>query len=558
MRHSRVAIVYSCLIISCAFVQAQETTAPKSCAFVQAQETTAPDHVRDIGSYLKVRSLPAWQSNYAVYPYQHLRGTLRFTFNGTSNDLNVDADLLDIPAKINTALDALRSGWEAAIEVRSDGTWLTIEPKVPLNFSDVSVDGKLTDRGSTDGDSTDRDSKDVTFKAKCSAFFSQKDDEDIKILMSINGAPIDLQKHFWIFHYYDAPVVTLTIDKGEGACDDVKRAVNPYATACAQQYLLARKENGTVVTVMEVTDNGLNINGDALKGDLHYAVNGAPPLDPDNGPFLVPLSDGDLWHVDWFKTPAGCRSYNANKEEHDRIELYEPNLSGETRLMGIKANYITVGNAKIFDVALLQQMLNGTATQLAALSGFSAASITGAFGNLQGVARDTSSLSAQVTTTPLPTVVTTNTTGQTGNSQLVTGSTGPGASSTIVTLQCPNGSLPTLGSNSTERCAVPTAPAGTTITVPSTSTGTITTNGTTNPGATTQQTTGNQTTQQNGTTTTTGGFAGTVPTAPASTALSAPTNVGVSSADILTEQVELNAQITTLRLLLQVRSQINM
>ena len=43
----------------------------------------------------------------------------------------------------------------------------------------------------------------------------------------------------------------------------------------------------------------------------------------------------------------------------------------------------------------------------------------------------------------------------------------------------------------------------------------------------------------------------TIPTAPASTALNAPTNIGISSADILTEQVQLNSQITTLRLLLQ-------
>jgi hypothetical protein len=293
MRHSRVAIVYSCLIISC--------------AFVRAQAPPAPIQVRDIGSYLNVRPVPAWQSNHAVYPYQHLRGRLRFTFNGTTNDLHIDSDLLDIPAKINR--DALPSDWEAAIKVRSDGMWLTIEPKDPFNFSDVSVDGRLTDRDSTD----------VTFKPKYSARFPQKNDEDIKILTSINGAPIDLQKHYWILHYYDPPIVTLTIDKGEAACDEVKRAVNPYATACAQQYLIARNEDGSVVTVMDVSDKGLKINGDALKRDLHYAVNGALPLDPDNGPFLVPLSDGDLWHVDWFKTPAGCSKCSTERRRSSRL-----------------------------------------------------------------------------------------------------------------------------------------------------------------------------------------------------------------------------------------------
>lgn len=48
-----------------------------------------------------------------------------------------------------------------------------------------------------------------------------------------------------------------------------------------------------------------------------------------------------------------------------------------------------------------------------------------------------------------------------------------------------------------------------------------------------------------------GGSTGTVPSAPTSSPLTPPSNLSVSSSDILAEQVQLNAQITTLRLLLQ-------
>jgi hypothetical protein len=65
-------------------------------------------------------------------------------------------------------------------------------------------------------------------------------------------------------------------------------------------------------------------------------------------------------------------------------------------------------------------------------------------------------------------------------------------------------------------------------------------------------TSGTTSTSQNGTTTTTNGYAPSIPIAPNSAGFSAPTNVGVASSDILAEQVQLNSQITTLRLLLLV------
>jgi hypothetical protein len=365
-----------------------------------------------------------------------------------------------------------------------------------------------------------------------------------------NGASIDLHTQPWRFRSNELPILTLTIrHKNTDTCDEKKRALNPFDTACTEQYLLARNDAGNLVKIMQVHNEYLEIIKSSLNDSLHFAVNGTPPLDPVVGPFRLPIlaSSQDVWHINWFRDPLGCRTYNFNADEHGNVELHQPN---PVSLADANFNYILVANAKIFDVALLQQMLNATAAQLGALSGFSPASITGAIGNFQGVARDTSYLAALVTTTPLPSITSANTAGQTGNAQTVMGSATPTQTSTTVTLQCPNGSLPTLGSSNTEGCSVPGTVANG-ATIPTTSTGTITNTATTTPGTTTQQTNGSQTSQQNQTQTSTTGVSGTVPTAPTSAPFSAPTNVGVSSADILTEQVELNAQITTLRLLLQ-------
>jgi hypothetical protein len=493
----------------------------------------------------------AWQSKLAVSHAKHYSVDLHFAFSGQYTAAqSPDKSLSGVVSLIDKALP---SEWRAAItpgQPGLGGVWLTIEPTEPFDpIPTLVVSGNLKDND------TPVELQEIKYYG--SAFPQVADKETM--MGTTDGAVINLGQQAWTLHPWDKPVLVLTsenkdqVDKGKHTCDDTKRTLDPYSPACTQQYLLARNDQNEIAVVMEVTDKGLKISRDALNGELRYAVNGALPFDPDSGPFLVRISNGDLWHIDWFKAPLGCRAYNTNAKEYGNVEINEPNEpnGSEASLPGAKSNHIVVGNAKVFDTGLLQQMLNGTAAQLAAISGFSSASITGAFGNFQGVVRDTSYLSAQVTTTPLPTIATTNTNGLTGTGQTVIGSANPSQTATTVTLQCPNGSLPTLGSGSTEGCAVPTPPAGVSITVPSTSTGTITTNGITTPGTTTQQTTGNQTNQQNSTTSTTNGVAGTVPTAPTATPFSAPTNVGVSSADILTEQVELNAQITNLRLLLQ-------
>ncbi len=518
--------VYSWLIICSMFVQAQKPDPAKAAPTLVG--------IRDNTN----RVLRAWQSNPAITPDQKFNGTLRFDVNGKVTVLHINAeDLSDIAKDI----ERLPYGSKVITSAASDGLRLDILPKVA--FNDFSGTGELRPVAGGDEDVTT-----VNFSERYDLVLPnvQRDNDKYVWVQTANKQRVDLKEHSWVWRYSDTPVIVLTI---ESQCTPAQKVLDPYSTSCTQQYLLARNDGDIVVTVMEVKDNGLAIDGDALNGGLRYAVNGALPLDPDNGPFLVPIVRGDIWHINWFRSTIGCRAYNVLPEEHGNADLYEP--SGIHNLDGIKSDYIMVGNAKVFDVALLQQMLNGTSAQLAAISGFSAASITAAYGTLQGVTRDTSFLSAQATTTPLPTIATTNSTGQTTSSQLVTGSAGPSQTATTVTLQCPDGSLPTLGSSSSVGCTVPTAPPGTAIVVPTTSAGTITTSGTSTPGATNQNTTGNGTSQQSGSTATTTGVAGTVPTAPASTAFAAPTNVGVSSADILTEQVELNAQITTLRLLLQ-------
>jgi len=77
----------------------------------------------------------------------------------------------------------------------------------------------------------------------------------------------------------------------------------------------------------------------------------------------------------------------AEEKDREEVNLWPSNFAG-----------LSQPKAKLFDSAALRTMLNATAAQLGALSGFNAASITAAFGNLQGVSRDTSFLSAQITT----------------------------------------------------------------------------------------------------------------------------------------------------------------
>ena len=152
-----------------------------------------------------------------------------------------------------------------------------------------------------------------------------------------------------------------------------------------------------------------------------YFVN-ETKLDPDIGPLTFDASR-NVWRIYWYRNRQGCRAYSPNEEDSAVISL-RPKLP---KAHGQVANGIEVGAAKIFDVASLRKLLADTATQLAAITGFNSSSINAAIGNLQGVTRDTSFLSAQVTTTPLPTITQTSSNG--ANSSNATTSIVPSQSS---------------------------------------------------------------------------------------------------------------------------------
>ena len=273
--------------------------------------------------------------------------------------------------------------------------------------------------------------------------------------------------------------------------------------------------------------------GSVLDDSQQFILINGKRLNPTYGPFRFDLSYGVKLSI--YRKRDECRLFSHNDYDWASLSFYPPTppIAGK-----LSDNGITVGPGKIFDTLVLKRMLSDTAAQLASISGFTSAPITNAFGNFQGVTRDVSFLSAQVTTTPLPGMSSTIANGTTGNSG--TTITGPIAGMPgTVTVQCPDGSLPSVGAGGLQQCTAASGVNGSSSTI------------TTVPAGTSQQVSGTTNNQQNTQTTTSGGFAPTVPTALPSTALTPPTSVGVSSADILTEQVQLNSQITTLRLLLQ-------
>jgi hypothetical protein len=253
---------------------------------------------------------------------------------------------------------------------------------------------------------------------------------------------------------------------------------------------------------------------------------------------------------------TSCRPYAQSSE---KLVVSRPNYKPVK--LG-KDNGITLYPPKVFDVFTLRQMLASTAAQLAGLTGFNQASINSAFGNLQGVTTDTSYLAAQVTTVATPTVVSQAVNGTTGSNVLgsTAGTTGLNTTSNS-TLTCPAGTLPGIGTSGLPACVlVATAASGTGGNpVGFTGAGNVnggvsTLNGATGSnGTTTSNSNSNtqNTNQQNTTTTSSGGQAGTIAAIPVSSVPTAPTNIGVSSQDILAEQVQLNSQITTLRMALQ-------
>jgi hypothetical protein len=333
-------------------------------------------------------------------------------------------------------------------------------------------------------------------------------------------------------------------------------------------------KSNILIPAFVVSANGLQVSDVLLENSKHasnpfYVLNGTPISEYFSGQRtlsqLQGLGDESLsvhdsifgwssvksFHIERYPPSASCHSYTSNDAtaiDVDRPPRSTSNLS--------KDNGITVAPSKVFDTFSLRQMLATTSAQLAGISGFNQASINSAYGNLQGITKDTSYFSAQVTTVPTPTISSVAANGTTGSDTLantLTLNNGTTGTSTVIT--CPPGTLPAVGTSGVPACAaLSTTPNGPSTGAGSTNGGVASILGSqTNLGSTQNASnTGVQTNnQQNTVTTTTPGQAGTVAPVPTSTTLSAPTNVGVSASDMLAEQVQLNSQITTLRLLLQ-------
>lgn len=327
------------------------------------------------------------------------------------------------------------------------------------------------------------------------------------------------------------------------------------------------------VVGLRATNEGLEINSTLFNTPSHltFVINGTP-LKSEMAGLRFGSQDISNYHIEVYEEAPGCRQYSLRYDkEHppESIDVDIPIL----KLTENTANGIHVGAPKVYDTFLLRSKLTAAAQQLAAISPWNAASITGAYGTLQGVTRDVSYLAAQVTTAPTPGVVTTANTGSTTLPPTVTqsgqcpaGFAATGISSTGVTC----GQLPTqvqiLGTSTQPQCPpgyyVSSTSAASTVNSVTGTTGTSTTTPTIvcsqlpvtgAPGSSPNAgfTTTNGTPQALQVQTTAPSVSGTVPTAPTATPLSAPTNVSVSASDMLAEQVQLNSQLQIYQMLLQ-------
>jgi hypothetical protein len=266
-----------------------------------------------------------------------------------------------------------------------------------------------------------------------------------------------------------------------------------------------------------------------------------------------------------YPAASSCRPFENHRDQGRNTSFLVKRPGSNQPKRTWEDNGIRPEFPKVFDVFTLRQMLATTASQLAGISGFSGASITAAFGNIQGVTSDISYLSAQATTVATPTVSSVVSNGITGsNTAAATSGQSNALTGSNSFINCPAGTLPGVGTSGLPACvAVVTGSSGggsssgnpVGLTGAGNVTGGTSTQGsaTNNSGSNSSNATTNVqgTNQLNSTTTNSGGQAGTVAPVPVSNAPSAPTNIGVSSQDILAEQVQLNSQITTLRMALQ-------
>ncbi len=256
---------------------------------------------------------------------------------------------------------------------------------------------------------------------------------------------------------------------------------------------------------ISVDRDGLTINPEMFSNtQLEFAINGA--LIHSTGA-VMHIGNPTITHyyVQVFVRNKSCRRYTpvygAQDGEEDDDDYVSIDLPSDPPLPQ-RANGIVVGAPKVYDTYALQALQKTALQQLQTINPFVAGSITGAYGNLQGVSRDQSYLNVQA--------------------QLSTPAAAAPAPSVVnQTATCPVGYYP-FGPN-----ACSPIPSGTVSTAPIT--------------ALTQTVTPSTST----------GLTPTIPPAPTYNPLAAPGNVGQSSADALVEQVQLSAQLQTYQLLLQ-------
>lgn len=328
--------------------------------------------------------------------------------------------------------------------------------------------------------------------------------------------------------------------------------LNQYNMLVSAQ-LIEESQNRTFPTFVI---NGFSLEKYFPSGSYYGAV-------VDN-PNYVARSGWPLGRYFYFQLfpPATSCSRNDSRAAGDALQVDRFPLTKEAKWVD---NGIRSDQPKVYDVYSLRQMLATTASQLAGISGFNPATINSAVGNLQGVISDVSYLSAQATTVATPTVSSVASNGTTGNSTIAnTSGQNSALSGSTSTIQCPAGTLPGIGTSGLPAC-VPLVTSSSYTTGASGNPVGLTGAGNNSGGNSTYGTSTNSfgnnstnaatsvlgTSQNNSTTTTSGGQSGTASAVPVSNAFSAPNNVGVSSQDILAEQVQLNSQITTLQMALQ-------
>ncbi|MBV9085261.1 MAG: hypothetical protein JOZ62_21500, partial [Acidobacteriaceae bacterium] len=377
-----------------------------------------------------------------------------------------------------------------------------------------------------------------------------------------NGTPKDISNNCIDAWREESPLIVVSINPKQSKLCRVEDA---NTTDCHSNVAFSTKifkfENRekVLLPVFVADDDGLHVVRSLILNDDktgYYTVNGTPVRDLPPEWRTAGWGASQSFRVVRYEVPPkGWRQYQWESSHYVWAYLLRPIPKP---FKNANENGIAVAPAKIFDTFSLKQMLVSTSAQLASISGFNQASVFGGLNNIQGIERNTSFLTAQVTTTPTPTITSALSNGLAStNAASNTIGTVDNTSQSLVTLQCPPGTLPSVGSSGAQGCgpiSVATGNSGTSTGGGNTGGGTSLQN-TSTAGAQNQQTSGSSnnlnTTQQANTTSTTPGQAGIVPPVPVSTALPAPTNVGLSGADLLAEQVELNSQITTLRMLLQ-------